>query len=173
MGEKIEKYIDTGLPIDEEFYIRPRIANKKMRSAQTLYQTVYLYGISGCGKTAFIRDFLGKRRYYYFTTEQLKEENLDLPISEKQIIVVIEDLHQLRTDDFREVLIKRIEMLASRQDVWLILSGRSRMPSWLLSIYYRKVFTVIEEEDFLLSEGEIAKYLNLWRLTPTEEDLKK
>lgn len=47
------------------------------------------------------------------------------------------------------------------------------MPFWLLSIYYRKVFTVIEEEDFILSEAEMRQYLNLWKLTLTEEDYSK
>lgn len=171
MEENKEKRIDSELPI--EFYIRPRIANKKMKAAQTLSQTVYLYGISGCGKTAFIRDYMGKRRYYYYSAEQMNEEELDFPLSEKQMIVVIDDLHQLRTDELREALIKRIEMLTRRQDIWLILSGRSRMPSWLIPIYYRKVFTVIEEEDLLLLEAEMMEYLNLWGLTPTEEDFKK
>ncbi len=173
MEEKKEKYKDFELTIEEEFYIRPKIANKKMKAAQTLSQTVYLYGISGCGKTAFIRDYLGKRKYHYFSAEQLNEEELDFALSEKQLIVVIDDLQQLRTDELRETLIKKIDMLARRQDVWLILSGRSRMPSWLLSVYYRKVFTVVEEEDFVLSDAEMMKYLNLWGLTLTEEDFKR
>ena len=61
MKKKSEKALESGLQTEEELYIRPRIANKKMRSAQSLSQTVYMYGISGCGKTAFIRDFLGKK----------------------------------------------------------------------------------------------------------------
>ncbi|WP_228351563.1 LuxR C-terminal-related transcriptional regulator [Variimorphobacter saccharofermentans] len=173
MKEKNEKHIESGLQTEEEFYIRPRIANKKMRSAQSLFQTVYLYGISGCGKTAFIRDFLGKRHYHYYSAEQLNEAELDFALSEKQLIVVIDDLQQLRTDELRETLIKKIEVLARRQDVWLILSGRSRMPSWLLSVYYRRVFTVIEEEDFVLSETEMTNYLNLWGVTLAEEDFSK
>ncbi len=173
MEEKKEKYLEPGQQADEEFYIRPKMANKKMKAAQAMAQTVYLYGISGCGKTFFIRDYMGKRKYYYFSAEKLSEEELDFPLSEKQIIVVIDDLHQLRTDQLREALIKRIETLARRQDVWLILSGRSRMPSWLTSIYYRKVFTVIEEEDFVLSETEMMQYLILWGLTLTEEDFRK
>ena len=173
MEEKKALNLGTEFSMEEEFYIRPRSANKKMKSAQDLSQTVYLYGISGCGKTAFIRDYLGKRRYHYYCAEQLSEEELDFPLSDKQVIVVIDDLHQLRTDGLRESIIKRIEILARRQDIWLILSGRSRMPSWLLPIYYRKVFTVIEEEDFLLSEAETMQYLNLWGLTFTEEEFKK
>lgn len=174
MEEKNEKFfLEPELQADEKFYIRPKIANKKMKAAQTMVQTVYLYGISGCGKTFFIRDYMGKRKYYYFSAEQLSEEELDFPFSEKQIIVVIDDLHQLRTDELRETLIRRIEILARRQDVWLILSGRSRMPSWLTPVYYQKVFTVIEEEDFVLSETEMMQYLNLWGLTLTEEDFRK
>jgi LuxR family maltose regulon positive regulatory protein len=99
MKEKNERPSESGLLTEEEFYIRPRTANKKMKSAQDLSQTVYLYGISGCGKTAFIRDYLGKRRYRYYCAEQLNEEELDVPLSDKQMIVVIDDLHQLRTDD--------------------------------------------------------------------------
>lgn len=173
MKEKKEKPLESGLQTEEEFYIRPRIANKKMKSAQSLSQTVYLYGISGCGKTAFIRDFLGKRQYHYYSAEQLNEAELEFAPSEKKFIVVIDDLQQLRMDELRETLIKKIEMLARRQDVWLILSGRSRMPSWLLSVYYRRVFTVIEEEDFVLSETEMTNYLNLWGLTLTEEDFSR
>ncbi len=173
MEDNNEQYLNTDLPIEAEFYIRPKIANKKMKAAQSLSQTVYLYGISGCGKTVFIRDYLGKKLYHYFSAEQLIAEQLDFAISNKQMIVVIDDLHQLRMDELRETLIKKIEVLVRRPDVWLILSGRSRMPSWLLSVYYRKVFTVIEEEDFVLSEAEVIQYLNLWGLTLTEEDNRK
>ena len=80
MEEKKEKYVDAEFPIDEEFYIRPKIANKKMKAAQTLLQTVYLYGISGCGKTAFIRDYLGKKQYYYYSADQLNAEDLDIAL---------------------------------------------------------------------------------------------
>ena len=107
MKEKNEKTLESGLQTEEEFYIRPRIANKKMKSAQSLSQTVYLYGISGCGKTAFIRDFLGKRQYHYYSAEQLNEAELEFAPSEKQLIVVIDDLQQLRMDELRETLIKK------------------------------------------------------------------
>ena len=158
---------------DQEFYIRPRLANKKMKAAQSMSQTVYLYGISGCGKTAFINDFLGKRKYYYFSAEKLNGDELDFEFHEKQLIVVIDDLHLLRTDELRETLMKKIEALTKRSDIWLILSGRSRIPSWLLSAFYRHLFTIIEESDFVLSESEIIQYMSLWGLTLTEEEYSK
>lgn len=170
MEETGKKYLEPGFPTDDEFYIRPRIANKKMKAAQMLSQTVYLYGISGCGKTAFLRDYMGKRRHLYISAEQMQLEDLKFPLDDRQITVVIDDLQLLRMDTLREDLIKQIEALIQRDDVWLVLCGRSRMPSWLTPLYYRKVFTVIEEEDFLLSETEMEQYLKLWGLTPTEED---
>ena len=173
MEDKRGKSIKSEMNNEEEFYIRPRIAEKKMKAAQTMSQTVYLYGISGSGKTAFIRNYMRKRRYYYCTAEQLKEEELVFPLSDKHMIVVIDDLHQLRTDELKEQLIRRIEMLARRKDVWLVLSGRSQMPSWLLSIYYRKLFAIIDEEDLLLSEAELMEYYKRWGLTLTDEDFRK
>lgn len=158
---------------EDSLYVRPQAANKKMRTAQTLAQTVYIYGISGCGKTAFIRSFIGKRRYYSFSAENLGAGDLDIPLGSKHNIVVIDDLHQLRSDDFREGLISKIEALTGRSDVWLILSGRCRMPSWLTPIYYRKMFTVIEEEDLALSRGEMAEYFALWGMSPPEVELDK
>lgn len=72
MEENKEVYLNTGFPMDEEFYIRPKTANKKMQVAQTLLQTVYLYGISGCGKTAFICDYLEKTLLLFCRTAECR-----------------------------------------------------------------------------------------------------
>lgn len=173
MKKNKEELLDSESQNENDFYIRPKKANKKMKAAQTLLQTVYLYGISGCGKTTFIRDYIGRRRYHYFSAEHLNGEELDIPFNGKKIIVVIDDLHQLRTDKLREVLIEKIEDLIKRTDIWLILSGRSRMPSWMIPIHYRRSLMLIEEEDLLLSEIEMRKYFAAWGLIPVEEDFKK
>ncbi|HEX3076454.1 MAG TPA: LuxR C-terminal-related transcriptional regulator [Lachnospiraceae bacterium] len=158
---------------EEELYIRPKVADKKMKASQTMSQTVYIYGVSGCGKTSFIRDFMGKRRYHYYSAENLTEADLRIPYSGKQTIVVVDDLHLLRTDELQEKLQKEIGQLAAREDVWLILSGRSRMQSWLIPIYYRRLFTIIEEADLLLSATELAGYLALWGINPPEDEFRK
>ena len=152
-------------------YIRPASANKKMRAAQYLSQTVYLFGVSGCGKTAFLRDFMGKRSYLYFSAQNLKEEDLLITSSRKLTIVVIDDLHLLRNDELKDSLTARMEALAGRDDVWLVLSGRCRIPAWLTPVYYRRVFAIIDEEDFVLSKEDIAHYFSSWNLTPTDEEL--
>lgn len=165
--------IAAGVQNEDTLYIRPHLANKKMRAAQTLMQTVYVYGISGCGKTSFIQSFIGKRRYYSFSAENMSIDDLDIPLGGKHTIVVIDDLHQLRDDELRDGLVNKIEALAGRSDVWLILSARCRMSPWLVPIYYRKVFTVIEEEDLALSREEMAEYFALWGMSPPEVALDK
>lgn len=164
------KYAQPQLHTLKELYIRPRNADKKMKVAQTLSETVYIYGISGCGKTSFIRDFMGKRRYHYFSAENLTVEDLQIPCTAKQTIIVLDDLHLLRTDDLQEKLQKEIGHLAGREDVWLILSGRSRIPAWLIPVHYRRIFAIIEETDLLLSEEEMKEYFTLWGLSPAETD---
>ncbi len=154
-------------------YIRPAAANRKMRTAQSLSQTVYLYGVSGCGKTAFLRDFMGKRNFLYFSAQNLNDEDLRISSGRKQTIVVIDDLHLLRDDELKDSLTRSIEALAARADIWLILSGRCRIPAWLTPVYYRRVFAMIDEEDFLLSKEDVADYLSSWNLTPADEDLDK
>lgn len=173
MEEREGKKLDSGLQTEEEFYIRPRVANKKMKAAQSMSQTAYIYGISGCGKTSFIRNFMGKRRYHYYSAENVTEEELQIPQTGKQTIVVLDDLHLLRTDDLREKLQKEIEKLVAREDVWLILSGRSRMPAWLVPHYYRRMFTIIEEADLFMSDSELAEYFALWGLQLSEEEFQK
>lgn len=173
MEERKDKRTEPEIWNEEEPYIRPKVANKKMRAAQTMSETVYLYGVSGSGKTSFIRNFMGKRRYYYYSAEDLIEEEFQIPKVGKQTIVVFDDLHLLGTGTILEKLQKEIALLAAREDVWLILSGRSRMPSWLVPLYYRRMFTVIEETDLLLSDMELTEYLALWGLHPSESDFHK
>ena len=38
-------------------YFRPKKAAKKMKLAQEMGQTVYLYGVTGLGKTSFVKDY--------------------------------------------------------------------------------------------------------------------
>ena len=104
--------IAAGVQNEDTLYIRPHLANKKMRAAQTLMQTVYVYGISGCGKTSFIQSFIGKRRYYSFSAENMSIDDLDIPLGGKHTFVVIDDLLQLRDDELRDGLVNKIEALS-------------------------------------------------------------
>lgn len=58
----------------DERYIRPKGAEKKFKLAKELGQTLYLYGIVGSGKTAFIKDMLRRKRYNYYSARETSVE---------------------------------------------------------------------------------------------------
>lgn len=53
--------------ITDETYIRPKGASGKWKLAAGIRQTVYLYGVTGIGKTALAEHMLGSCKYDYFT----------------------------------------------------------------------------------------------------------
>lgn len=51
----------------EVIYLRPKKAARKLKSAQGVNQTVYIYGVTGTGKTSLVKDYLGRRAFEYYT----------------------------------------------------------------------------------------------------------
>ena len=145
-------------------YIAPKIAMKKLKSARSLPQNVYLYGATGYGKTELVRQFLSGRKYAYLSCEELPWED----VSPHDRIVVIDDLHRLKSEERREEILA----LAEREDVWLVLISRSPVPSWLLPRYVQGGFIVISESDLRLGRGEITGYLESLGIDYTEEDIR-
>jgi len=135
----------------EKGYIVPGRALKKLRTARNLKQTVYIYGATGYGKTELIKQYLFNRRYQYISC---KERNWKIKGS--STIVVIDDLHLLRHEEERNNILE----LVRQPDIWLILIGRSSMPTWLISSYVKEGFINITEEDLSLQEEEMMEFLN-------------
>lgn len=144
----------------EETYIRPQAAYKKMKAAQSIFRTVYIYGLSGCGKTAFVREYLGRRKHLYFSTDEIVGEELEIPLGDKKTIVVIDEIQFAQIDTLRE----KIKQLTERTDIWLILIGRSPVPNWLMSAYLKQVFMIIDENDLYFTEEMLLDYLECWNL---------
>lgn len=51
-------------------YIAPEPALRKLRAANGLGQTVYIYGATGYGKTELVKQYLSKRRYRYISSAE-------------------------------------------------------------------------------------------------------
>ena len=165
----LEKIINK--PAVDERYVRPQAAWEKMKAAQSSRQTVYLYGTTGTGKTTFVTEFLGRKRYHYISLSDMRiSEIMELvpEQSETQTILVIDDLQLLEEQGERSACGQIIEELSGRRDVWLILISRAPMPKWLKSVFYRYIFVTIAEEELCLSEQEQEQYLEKWELSPTE-----
>lgn len=170
-------------PAVDEYYVRPQAAWEKMKAAKNTRQTVYIYGSTGAGKTTFIADFLGKKRYHYVSVEDTGMHGIAEMISEKvdivhekantQTILVIDDLYLLETQEDRSVCVKLIEELSGRKDVWLILISRAPMPKWLKSVFIRYIFVTIGEGELCLTEKEQENYLEKRELSPTEAACKR
>jgi len=174
-GKKIDK-----LEIDER-YVRPQAAWEKMKAAWNARQTVYLYGITGTGKTSFVADFLGRKRYRYVSVSEVSADELAGKIMEKkgmgeegaQGIVVIDDLYLLETQEERAVCGRLIEELSANRNVWLVLISRAPVSGWLFSLHIRHIFVTIGEESLFLTEKEQEHYLEKWELFPTEAACKR
>ena len=153
-------------------YIAPAAALKKLKTARSLPQTVYLYGATGYGKTELVRQYLSGRRYIYLSCEELPWEDGALPAEEpgrqNRRVVVIDDLHRLKSEELRREIIA----LEEREDIWLILISRSPLPAWLMPQHIKSVFVVISEKDLRMGRGEIAAYLEACGIAYTEEDIR-
>ena len=156
----------------DQNYIAPAAALKKLKKARSLPQTVYLYGATGYGKTELARQYLSDRRYTYLSCEELPWEDEALPAEEpgrqNRRVVVIDDLHRLKSEELRREIIA----LEEREDIWLILISRSPIPAWLMPQHIKNVFVVISEKDLRMGRKEIAAYLEARGVTYTEEDIQ-
>ena len=156
----------------DQNYIAPAAVLKKLKKARSLPQTVYLYGATGYGKTELVRQYLSGRRYTYLSCEELPWEDGALPAEEpgrqNRRVVVIDDLHRLKSEELRREIIA----LEEREDIWLILISRSPLPAWLMPQHIKSVFVVISEKDLRMGRSEIAAYLEARGIAYTEEDMR-
>ncbi len=66
-----------------KYYVRPKRAWEQMKAAWTLKQTVYLYGVTGAGKTSLAADFLDKKQFYYVSMSDTGIDEAAREIQEK------------------------------------------------------------------------------------------
>ena len=138
-------------------YIAPAAALRKLKDAFTQQQNVYIYGVSGYGKTELVQQFLANRQYNYYSFSDISIIPDILPAdSNKHQIVVLDDLHLLVSDLLREKVLN----LCHNENIWLILISRSPLPHWLRTSYVNQGFTIIPEEDLQLRGEEMAAYLH-------------
>lgn len=160
-------------------YVRPQGAWNRMKAARNTGQTVYIYGVTGSGKTSLAERFLARKKYCYRSLSDAGAGGIaDLGmVFEKEEaepkIFVIDDLHLLETQEDRTACEGVVEELSGRKGVWLILISRAPVPKWLTPVAVRHIFVTIGEELLFLSEKEQENYLEGWGLSPTEEACKR
>lgn len=152
-------------------YIRPVRALRRMKNADEDGQTVYIFGVTGIGKTELFTRYLDGREYRLLNGRKIDPEALKPKKKETRQIIVIDDLHDLVFDPNQEEIKEQITKLAVREDIWLILAGRSPVPPWLAPIRYREMFCIINEERLLFDERMAEQYVSRRNMLLTEKQL--
>lgn len=146
-------------------YICPGQAAKKLKAAQGMQQIVYLYGVTGSGKTALVKHVLGRSRYSYYSAEEARAEEIQIPEDGKYNIIVIDDLYAVTGECQRDAYAERLRILSKCRNTWVILISRCKVPQWLLPLHVENTFFMIREEDLCLDHKEQEAYFGKWNLT--------
>ena len=150
-------------------YICPQKAAHKFRSARKLRTPLYLYGVTGVGKTALIQNSLHQKQYLYYSAEKTDADQIQVKERATEQIVVIDDLQGVTDTDSREAYYDKIQELLKMEQVWLILIARCPFPRWLLPLRTKYIFAEIEEDDFLFSLEEQKRYVEQYDLHLSDE----
>ena len=150
-------------------YIKPVEAFKKLEAAKLLKQNVYIYGATGYGKTELIKQYFKKDKYIYIPCRQ---NSCDLSVIPDEcgraVTVVIDNVNAIDSDELRS----EIKELCRRKKLWVIILGRSMMPSWLYDTVITCRMLIIPEEDLALTEEGIDKYMRSEGIILSEEELR-
>ncbi len=154
-------------------YIRPKRAEKKFKLAQELQQGIYLYGMTGCGKTAFVKDMLGRKSYHYFSARQTGAGDLPAFQDGRQHTVVVDDLQDVASSQQREEYTSQLRLWMDSKNVWLILISRCVPPRWFMQLYVEYTFLSIKEEELLLDRQEQDEFFEKCKvaLSPDRAEL--
>ena len=164
--QKIVKFTD-------DKYICPQKAICKFRSAKKLRTPLYLYGVTGIGKTSLVMHNLNMKHCSYYSASETSADQIKIKEQSAEYTVVLDDLQNLTDTTERESYFEVICKLLSLNNVWLILIARCPFPRWLLPLRTKYIFAEIEESDFLLSLDEQITYIEQYDIHLTREEHQK
>lgn len=173
--EDAAKPVRPKKPERDPHYLRPKEAEKKMKMAAGINQTVWISGVCGSGKTGFVTDYMKRRRYSYYSAKEVIPEQVEIPnvSDDKANIIVIDDLYGIAEPDLKSSWLSIITELVLREDVWLVLVSRSAIPMWLHSLSIEHIFYRITEADLLLTRTQMEAYFMDWGLEPAYQSLDR
>ena len=164
--QKIVKFTD-------DKYICPQKAICKFRSAKKLCTPLYLYGVTGIGKTSLVMHNLNMKCCSYYSASETSADQIKIKEQSAEYTVVLDDLQNLTDTTERENYFEVIRKLLSLNNVWLILIARCPFPRWLLPLRTKYIFAEIEESDFLFSLDEQITYIEQYDIHLTREEHQK
>ena len=166
---KEESTMSKNTKTTDDKYICPEKAVRKLRSGRRFRTPLYLYGVTGVGKTSLIIHNLNMKRCIYYSAAETEASQIAVREQGVEHTVVIDDLQSVTGVEEREAYYKVIQELLGREDVWLILIARCPFPRWLLTLRTKYIFVEIEESDFLFSIEEQRAYLEQYGICLPDE----
>ncbi|MCQ2524059.1 MAG: LuxR C-terminal-related transcriptional regulator [Lachnospiraceae bacterium] len=145
-------------------YIAPVEAHRKLQLARRMEHNVYLYGATGYGKTTLIKQYLDFRSYEYIDCSEPGWEEKDYSSFG---CLVFDQAHLIQSTYQKHLLTK----LMDRDDVWVILSSRADLASWLRPYVLASRLVLINEKDLHLKEKEIEALSKKLNLSLSKEDI--
>ena len=156
----------------QSHYIRVKASYKKLRTAQTIEQTVYIYGATGYGKTEMVKHFIGKQKCIYYTCKSghlMQEKTQGIHVDQSKSFLIIDDLQFLKeAEEYKQVL-----ALLTSAEYLVILISRCPIPAWLKGTYLKEAFVVIEEKDLLWTAEDVARYFAYNDIPLSEEQIEE
>ena len=169
IARKEESAMSKNTKTTDDKYICPEKAVRKLRSARRFRTPLYLYGVTGVGKTSLIIHNLNMKRCIYYSAAETEAGQIAVREQGVEHTVIIDDLQGVTGVEEREAYYKVIQELLGREDVWLILIARCPFPRWLLTLRTKYIFVEIEESDFLFSIEEQRAYLEQYGICLPDE----
>lgn len=166
---KEESAMSKNTKTTDDKYICPEKAVRKLRSGRRFRTPLYLYGVTGVGKTSLIIHNLNMKRCIYYSAAETEAGQIAVREQGVEHTVVIDDLQSVTGVEEREAYYKVIQELLGREDIWLILIARCPFPRWLLTLRTKYIFVEIEESDFLFSIEEQRAYLEQYGICLPDE----
>jgi len=149
----------------EEVYIKPPKAYKKMKMAFNSLNPIYISGVTGYGKTVFVKNFLKQKKYTYISCSR---GSFSCRPNENDKIIVIDDISFLSDENDKKYVLK----MSGQNGLWLILVGRSRVPKWLVPVCVENSFVLIDETDLAFGVNELEKFFASCGRRVNSEDLE-
>ena len=92
-----------------ETYICPKKAGYKFRSARKFHTPLYLYGVTGIGKTALILNNVNMKKCSYYSATSILADEINIEKKTTEHTVVIDDLQSLADSSQKEAYFEKIK----------------------------------------------------------------
>ncbi|MCR4736220.1 MAG: LuxR C-terminal-related transcriptional regulator [Treponema sp.] len=152
-------------------YIKPDAAWDLLQKAKEDYTPVFIFGMTGYGKTTLVNQFLLNRSFIYYsasknTIDEIKESFSKFTVSRKlPFPIVFDDLHYLNDGEERRKLIE----LAKNELVWPFFISRSKILDHILDSFD---LIYISEKELRISDEKSLDFFSSKNLFLSEVQIK-